>query len=132
MNYSHIARYQLPLLLWLVIIFFLSAIPNVPTFKFIIGPDKLAHAGIYFVLCMLSMRALYYQDVWTWGRDHALLMALLFTFLYGILDEVHQIFVPGRWADVYDVCADAFGGLLFAAYLKGRDRWRKRDQGAAV
>ena len=128
MRLLHIARYQLPLLLWVILIFVLSAIPNVPSFKFIIGPDKIAHAGIYFVLCMLGTRAIYYQNIWPWGRDHALQMALLFTLLYGILDEVHQLFVPGRWADVYDVCADAFGGLVFAAFLKGRERWRRRKR----
>lgn len=37
-----------------------------------------------------------------------------FALLFGISDEVHQRFVPGRSAEVLDVVADAAGGLLAA------------------
>ncbi|MDH3980911.1 MAG: VanZ family protein, partial [Gammaproteobacteria bacterium] len=39
------------------------------------------------------------------------------TALYGVLDEFHQSFVPGRNADVLDVLADASGALLGAGLL---------------
>ncbi len=110
------ARYQLPLILWLLVIFALSAIPTLPVVKFPISPDKIVHAGIYFVLCMLSRRAFYYQSRWTWLRDHSLLAAMVFAVLYGILDEVHQLYVPGRWADVYDALADAVGAASFVSW----------------
>jgi VanZ family protein len=61
-----------------------------------------------------------------WLRDHSLLGAFLFTIVYGILDEVHQMYVPGRSPDVYDAMADAFGALLFGGWT-----WyslRKRGQ----
>jgi VanZ family protein len=32
--------------------------------------------------------------------------------LYGITDEFHQSFIPGRTADALDVAADVAGGLL--------------------
>ena len=34
--------------------------------------------------------------------------------LYGVLDEFHQYFVPGRSVEFYDALADATGGLLGA------------------
>lgn len=34
---------------------------------------------------------------------------------YGISDEIHQSFVPGRMPDVYDVIADAAGALTAVA-----------------
>jgi VanZ family protein len=34
---------------------------------------------------------------------------------YGTSDEVHQMFVPGRMPDVYDVIADAGGALIAVA-----------------
>ncbi|MGB5540538.1 MAG: VanZ family protein, partial [Gammaproteobacteria bacterium] len=37
--------------------------------------------------------------------------------LYGVLDEIHQYFVPGRQADVLDVLADVSGGLLGAGLM---------------
>ena len=34
--------------------------------------------------------------------------------LYGLLDEFHQHYVPGRTVELYDALADAAGGLLGA------------------
>jgi VanZ family protein len=34
--------------------------------------------------------------------------------LYGVSDEFHQYFVPGRSVEALDVLADALGGLLGA------------------
>jgi VanZ family protein len=40
---------------------------------------------------------------------------------YGITDEIHQMFVPGRIASVADILADITGGMLGAwIYLKTR------------
>ncbi len=50
-------------------------------------------------------------------------MTVLITFLYGVSDELHQWFVPGRHADGIDVLADGLGGLLGAyLFLKLRGR----------
>lgn len=117
MKVPPVVRYQLPLLVWLLAILGLSAIPNMPTVKFPISPDKIAHAGIYFVLCMLSRRAFFHQEKWPWLKKHPMMAAVFFTVIYGILDEVHQLFVPGRWADVYDAMADALGAILFAGWF---------------
>ncbi len=38
--------------------------------------------------------------------------ALAIATVYGVTDEVHQMFVPGRVADINDVIADAAGALL--------------------
>ena len=39
-------------------------------------------------------------------------LTLLLTTLYGVTDEVHQMFVPGRSTDAYDVAADAAGAVV--------------------
>lgn len=119
---SHIARYQLPLVLWIVTIFALSSIPSVPEVPIPVSPDKLAHAGIYFVLCLLWKRALTHQDRFAWLRDHALWTALGLSILHGVVDELYQLSVPGRWSDPYDAVADAVGAGLFTMWFlwKGR------------
>jgi len=117
LNLRHAAKYQLPLFAWIVIIFILSAIPKFPDVRMPISPDKLAHVGVYFVLCLLSRRAFYFQDRFPLLRTHALWAAFGFTLVYGALDEFHQLYVPGRWADIYDVLADGIGGALFVAWF---------------
>lgn len=122
MNLQHLARYQLPLVAWVVVIFVLSTIPKFPDVRLPISPDKLAHVGIYFVLCMLSRRAFFYQERLAFLHKHALQAAFWFTLVYGALDEFHQLYVPGRWADVYDVIADGIGGALFVGVFAWKSR----------
>jgi len=41
-----------------------------------------------------------------------LLLAALIGILYGISDEIHQFFVPGRYSTLLDVVADSLGVLV--------------------
>ena len=109
-------KYQLPPVLWVVIIYFLSAIPN-PHFKFTFPPgtDNVVHAIIYFVLCWLARRAFYNQNYFLMLRNGSFLGAFIFSVVYGLLDEYHQTFVPGRSAEFYDLLADTGGALLYIA-----------------
>lgn len=53
----------------------------------------------------------------------ALLYAWLATVLYGVTDEWHQSFVPGRYPDVRDILTDAAGAavaLLVVWVVEGR------------
>ena len=124
MSPAHFAKYQLPLLIWLLLIFSASAIQTLPVVKFPLSPDKIAHAGIYFVLCMLGRRAFHHQERSPWLKERSLLAALLLAVVYGALDEVHQMYVPGRSPDIYDVLADSLGASLFVAWawLSARKR----------
>lgn len=47
------------------------------------------------------------------GRPYA---ALGFCVFYALLDEGHQVFVPGRTASLYDVAIDS-SGALFSRFL---------------
>lgn len=108
-------KYQLPPLFWIFVIFVLSSIPRLPTVLGVPeGADKIGHAFLFFILCWLSWRALFYQPHFPLMSRYALLGAFIFTVVYGLLDEFHQRFVPGRTSDIYDVMADAGGALLFA------------------
>lgn len=46
-------------------------------------------------------------------RPMRLYLALVITIVYGFTDEFHQLYVPGRSADIYDMGADALGGIAF-------------------
>ena len=76
------------------------------------GQDKLFHLVVFGILGFLVMGTLPasqsgYRQRQLWGVTLAVM-------LYGIADEFHQYFVPGRSVDGYDVLADALGGLLGA------------------
>ena len=50
---------------------------------------------------------------------------------YGVLDEIHQIFVYGRGCQISDMCFDAFGvllGVLAAAAVRRAMRMKRRTR----
>lgn len=107
-----------PLLFWMGLIFFLShqsilvPIENEVSEKTVY---KLAHVLAYAGLAWLWWRALSPNREVTW-----LLLGLAFalTTLYGISDEFHQLFVPGRHGQVADVLFDAAGALAMILFLR--------------
>jgi VanZ family protein len=77
------------------------------------GLDKLAHAVIYALLAYLAARA--FATLALLNHPRVLpVAAALFAGLYGLSDEVHQAFVPGRSADIWDLAADVAGAIAGA------------------
>jgi len=98
---------------WALLIFGLSSIPGAsfPASK-LFSYDKLLHAGVYSVLgglCFLALRRSSSQK-----SSVLVLAATALSTLYGMTDEFHQSFVPGRSPDVRDVLADCVGGFVGA------------------
>lgn len=129
MNLSPVVRYQVPVALWVMTIFTLSSIPSLPVVKFPFSPDKIGHAGIYFVLCLLWRRALFHQMRFPRMRERALGMAFILTAVLGGLDELYQMTVPGRFSSIYDFMADVTGGLLYVVWFIGRTRMGRENAG---
>ena len=78
---------------------------------------KIAHFTAYFILGLLSYSVLR-QTKLKPGKEAS--YALLFCFLYAVVDETHQIFVPGRSGELRDVFIDTSGsgfGILFIIIL---------------
>jgi len=102
-----------PLVAYLAVIFVGSSIPGLP------DPgvsDKTAHLAEYGVLGVLMVRGLVGR-AWTSPSLVAALSAVLLCALYAASDEVHQLFVPTRQFDVFDMIADASGAALAAGML---------------
>ncbi|MGA3245375.1 MAG: VanZ family protein [Bacteroidota bacterium] len=122
-------KYQVPPVIWAIVIYFLSAIPNVHLiFKTSPGVDKIVHAALYFILCWLVWRAFYHQDTLPVVRNSAFLGAFIFCVVYGFLDEYHRSFVPGRDSNFFDVVADIGGVLLFIVIASLTRRHHKEDK----
>jgi VanZ family protein len=107
-----------PVVLWMAMIFFLSAQPQLPSAPSPFWDDLLkkgSHALEYAVLGTLVWFAV--------GRRWPLL-AWVLAVAYAISDEYHQSFVPGRHPDPVDVGFDALGAALavFLLWWRGRAR----------
>jgi VanZ family protein len=104
----------LPVLTWAATIFVLSSLPGsaYPAVRFV-GADKVVHVCLYALLGALCARALLLRTRLTRGQVAAVAAAL--ASVYGLTDELHQLFVRGRSADFRDALADALGGLLGVA-----------------
>ena len=82
--------------------------------------DKLLHLMEYAGLAFLLARALA-GDGLSWRA--ALLVATLLASAYGVTDEYHQSFVPGRDSSVLDWSADSLGGIVgVGAYAAAQRR----------
>lgn len=85
--------------------------------------DKVLHCLAYAVLGCTFLFALPPQ--WRQQRPvPASWATVVFCLLYGISDEFHQSFIPGRFAGIDDVAADFAGGVLAVAAYWAWRRWR--------
>ena len=78
------------------------------------GADKVAHAAWFFALGLLVYRSL--RLATSWPRRNVALAVVVGALLWGISDEFHQSFVPGRSVEAADVAADV-GGAAAAALV---------------
>jgi VanZ family protein len=114
----HFLRYQLPAIVWALVIFAASSIPASKLPRIVLKiSDKIIHASVFLVFGLLVYRALeirIQRSSFDWRRA---LISVCAVTAYGVLDELHQSFVPGRTTDIWDATADATGGLLSALIL---------------
>ncbi len=110
-------RYGFLVLLYCAGIFWLSSQPlTVPPKALFPGADKVVHMTLYAGLAVLVFLTLRRS-----GRNHPPAVQygipILFCLLYGISDEIHQLFVPNRSFDIMDILADTLGAALVQCAL---------------
>lgn len=78
---------------------------------------KCAHFLEYMILAMLYFNVARYY----FNKRITIIGTIMFVFLYACLDEIHQLFIPGREGAFRDVFIDTLGGtsaLLLRIVLK--------------
>ncbi len=92
--------------------------------------DKIAHVIEYCILGICTIR------VFTlWGEERPqqrnstirseYLLPFLFVVLFGLFDEIHQIYVEGRQFDLIDLAMDVAGMVLAIALVRFNTRVKK-------
>jgi VanZ family protein len=108
----------LPVVSWMILIFYISSIPDLPSNKIYVTDfimKKTAHILEYTVLFLLWFRALGHKNP---------SKALLFSVIYAFTDEIHQLFVPGRTGKLRDVGIDSIGMVISALLIVKFDLWK--------
>ena len=106
--------YWIPVIVYCIIIFVFSSIPitaeQIPGPEFMLK-DKILHTAEFFILALLFLRA-FVKEKW----KMPFYFAILFTVLYGALDELHQLFVAGRIMSFLDLIFNIIGALLVLVF----------------
>ncbi|WP_337865285.1 VanZ family protein [Ignavibacterium sp.] len=100
----------LPLIIHWVTIFILTSLPSDKLPSVEIG-DKLNHFLAFFVLGFFLNLTLRYQAKFPALKKNILIITIIIASGYGLLDELHQLLVPGRSAEVLDWVADFIGAI---------------------
>ncbi|HID89196.1 MAG TPA: hypothetical protein EYP52_05740 [Anaerolineae bacterium] len=113
-----------PPLVWMGVIYVLSAQPSLPS-----APEqwldvvlkKSGHALAYGLLAWLYLQAMRREAP---PSKRLRLLSLVLAVAYGVTDEVHQALVPGRTPRLTDVLIDGVGATLAIALEQRRARAR--------
>jgi len=108
-------KFRTLLIIWIVVMFTVSSIPDlkiIPHWHFT-WKDKIAHIAEYAILALLFLLMLR-QENRIANRKRRLLTILCFGLLISVIDELHQLFIPGRSTDFLDIVADFFGIVIMA------------------
>ncbi len=103
--------FRIAAVVWATVIFVASSVTLETTAEPLPEGDKIVHIAFYAILayfllcgwCVAKNKIL---------RKKEVVVVLAVIILYGISDEFHQSFVPGRQPSWHDVLADGVGGLL--------------------
>ena len=108
-----------PLIIYWIMLFTATSLPasNLPS---VAVSDKIKHFSAFFGLSVLLSLTLLYQSKILFFKKYFLAAALVISSIYGLLDEIHQSFVPGRNSEFLDWVADSLGaavGVFVVFYL---------------
>jgi VanZ family protein len=101
----------IPLVIYWIILLTLTSLPSGMAVTVNVS-DKLNHFGAYGLLSVLLFLTMNFQTKYPFLKKNANWLTVLIASSYGVLDELHQMLVPGRSAEFLDWIADFSGSLL--------------------
>ncbi len=109
--------YRLPVLGFCIFIFWQSSHSGLIEAPLFPHDDKVMHFLAYGLLSILALRDLQKEKPF-WSASKIRLTAILFASLYGLSDEIHQSFVPERFASMGDCIADCLGSITGSIFYQ--------------
>ena len=118
MKIDYYIKYWLPIVFWMWLIYYISSFPS--PLEQIIPEKALAYFDfehfIYHIIEYAILSFLLYRALKITSKNPQIL-AILITILYGIIDELHQYFVPGRILSIVDILIDLFGAIVMQSVV---------------
>lgn len=115
---KHFLKFWFPVIIYAIIIFWVSSQQQPFGVEIeIVGLDKILHIIEYAILGFLLARAFAGSSEKISIRDLVLITFIIGT-LYGLTDEFHQHFTPGRVVSILDLISDAISSFLGAVIFK--------------
>ena len=111
-----------PLAIYWLILFTATSLPAYDLPKLGLS-DKIQHFSAFFILAVLLNLALLYQRKSRFLFENTNIATIVICLFYAGIDEIHQIFIPGRFAEVLDWVADGSGvilGVFLVYFLKNK------------
>jgi VanZ family protein len=100
-----------PLILYWLILFVATTLPSKDLPNTHVS-DKIEHFTAYFILAVILNLAMMFQNKYPLLKRKAWLFTALIIMSYAALDEIHQLFIPGRDCEILDWVSDSSGVLL--------------------
>jgi len=113
-------KYWLPVIIYAILIFYLSSLTGKDIPGLFIGQDIVGHLTEYAILALLLSRALKAYSPKLIHSKRILLVCVI-AIIYAASDEFHQSFVAGRDSSSFDLFIDAIGSLTGGLLY----RWQK-------
>lgn len=111
-------------ILYAGLIFYLSSLSALPPAFIPAIPSFFKHMVEYSILGFLLLASFRSSEQ---TKKNALLFAIIIASVYGITDEFHQFFVPGRVLSFLDMAADSIGSF-FAMIVNPKAEKLKGDK----
>ena len=89
--------------------------------------DKLAHVLVYSLLCVALIYS-FSSHVRSQKKKMVVIVSLVVCLVYGISDEFHQSFIPGRFPSISDITADVAGAVLVSLLWLWFNKHEQKDQ----
>lgn len=116
-------RYPIATFAYMGVLYYLSSLPQERLAPVWWVPDGLLHALGYAGLALLLYLTL--RRTFRLQSRAAAFGSWLIALAYGVADEFHQRFVPGRNSSVDDLLADALGAGLLLLLLHFGGAWKR-------